>query len=180
MGLSMSAHKDTYALRAAESDRKRTVTPYSFCFEFIVDWILRDFRLGAASNTEGVAFILERGHQNNPEVEQEFHAVRSLHKIEHLLHSIRFVPKESCRAIQLADLLAFYSRRDGVTQYKAREVGSESYTSDTMMKIIIENLPIAASSRPILVPPLDRRSWRETLAWALVKAFCCEASILVS
>jgi hypothetical protein len=141
MGLSMSVAKQQYRTRAEESDRKRTVTPYSFCFEVIVDWILRDYRLGALSNAEGVALILECGHENNPEAEQEFSAVRKLHKIEHLLHSISFVPKESCRAIQLADLLAFYSRRDSAAHYRARENGAESYQIETMIKIITENLP---------------------------------------
>ena len=141
MGLSMSALKGVYEMRAAESGRKRTVTPYSFCFEVIMDWILRDIRIGHLSNTEGVALILECGHDNNAEAEQEFYAVRKLHKIEHLLHSIRVVPKESCRAIQLADLLAFYSRRDGIAMYNARQEGKEVHPVDTMIKIIVENLP---------------------------------------
>jgi hypothetical protein len=141
MGLSMSALKGTYQTRADESDRKRTVTPYTFCFNVLIDWILRDFRTGAVANTEGVAFILECGHENNPEAEKEFGVIRKMHNIEHLLHSISFVPKESCRAIQLADLIAFYSRRDGVAMEKARREGNDSYQMDTMMKIISENLP---------------------------------------
>jgi Protein of unknown function (DUF3800) len=141
MGLSMSALKGQYELRAEERDAKRTVTPYSFCFEVIIDWILRDVRIGRAANTEGVALILECGHKNNPEAEQEFYAVRKLHKIEHLLHSISFVPKENCRAIQLADLIAFYSRRDGNAQYLAKKAGRETYESEMMIKIITENCP---------------------------------------
>jgi hypothetical protein len=113
MGLSMSALKGTYELRAEESSRKRTSRPYTFCFNVIIDWILRDIRVGHAANTEGVAFVLECGHENNPEAEREFHVLRKLHNIEHILHSISFVPNESSRAIQLADLFAFYSRRDG-------------------------------------------------------------------
>jgi hypothetical protein len=93
------------------------------------------------SGKDPVALILERGHDNNAEAEQEFYAVRKLHKIEHLLHSIRFVPKESCRAIQLADLLAFYSRRDGIAMYNARQKGKEAHPVDTMIRIIVENLP---------------------------------------
>lgn len=141
MGVSMSAAKEAYQIRAAESSRKRTATPYSFCFQVIIDWILRDTRLGALSNTEGVALILECGHENNAEAEEQFHAVRKLHGIEHLLHSISFVPKESCRAIQLADLLAFYSRRDGVAMYEARKKGRETHKTDMMVRILTEVLP---------------------------------------
>lgn len=141
MGLSMSALKGTYQTRADESGRKRIVTPYTFCFNVIIDWILRDWRIGGEANAEGVTFILECGHENNPEAEREFAVIRKLHNIEHILHSISFVPKESCRAIQMADLLAFYSRRDGVAIERARREGSASYQMDTMTKVIAENLP---------------------------------------
>jgi hypothetical protein len=159
MGLSMSALKGMYEMRAAESGRKRTVTPYSFCFQVIIDWILRDRRIGALSNTEGVALILECGHENNAEAEEQFHAVRKLHKIEHLLHSISFVPKASCRAIQLADLLAFYSRRDGVSMYEARRKGRETYEIDTMIKIITEVLPHRAFVATDFGPHVEGRPW---------------------
>jgi hypothetical protein len=121
MGLSMSALKGTYELRAEESGKKRTIRPYTFCFNVIIDWILRDVRISHAANTEGVAFIIECGHENNPEAEKEFTALRNLLNIEHILRSISFVSKDSCRAIQLADLLAFYSRRDGLAVYKAKK-----------------------------------------------------------
>jgi hypothetical protein len=102
---------------------------------------LRDIRIGHAANTEGVAFILECGHENNPEAEKEFFAIRKLHKIEHILHSIRFVPKDSCRAIQLADLFAFYSRRDSAAMEKAKTEGRDKYQIETMIRIITEGLP---------------------------------------
>jgi hypothetical protein len=140
MGLSMSALKGTYAVRAAESGRKRTVTPYCFCFNVIVDWILRDIRLGKFSNSEGVAFVIESGHENNDEAEQEFYAVRRLHGIEHLLHSIKFVPKDDCRAIQLADVLAFYSRRDGVAMERAQRE-CRPHVPEDMLKVLVETTP---------------------------------------
>lgn len=146
MGLSMSALKGTYTEHAVHrADRinpRRTVAPYTFCFQVIVDWILRDIRLGRAAHTEGVALFLECGHENNPQAEHEFHYVREHYGLQNTLHSISFVPKASCRAIQMADLIAFYSRRDGVGLLKAKEKGSETYESDTMVKIICENLPL--------------------------------------
>jgi hypothetical protein len=142
MGLSVSAAKDTYRLRAAERGRKRTATPYAFCFNVLVDWIMRDIRIGPVSNTEGVAFVLESGHENNAEVEKEFHAIKQQHPdIAHLLESICFVSKESCRAIQLADLFAFYSRRNDAAMYRARMAGQDSYKIETMIRIVTENLP---------------------------------------
>jgi hypothetical protein len=39
----------------------------------------------------------------------------------------------------LADLLAFYSRRDGLAVYTAKKKGRETYKIDMMVKIITEN-----------------------------------------
>lgn len=141
MGVSMSATKGQYKIRAAESRRKRTSSPYTFCLNVIVDWLLRDIRVGRTANTEGIALVLESGHENNAEAERSFHEIRKIHKIEHLLHSISFIPKESCRAIQLADLLAFYSRREGVETEKARRLKLNPRPMEAMMRIIAENLP---------------------------------------
>jgi hypothetical protein len=141
MGLSMSALKSRYAQRASESDRKRTVTPYTFCFNVIIDWIMRDYRLGGAAKKEGVALIIEIGHENNPEAEQQFYEIRKLHKIDDVLRSISFVPKNDCRAIQLADLFAFYSRRNSAALEKAKREGKEELKVETMLRIITEGLP---------------------------------------
>jgi hypothetical protein len=141
MGMSMSAMKSKYEQRAAESDRKRTVTPYTFCFNVVLDWIMRDIRIGGSASTEGVALILECGHENNPEAEDQFYEIRKLHKIEDILRSISFVPKDNCRAIQLADLLAFYSRRDSNALIRAKMKGDDKYPIEVMMRIIAEGLP---------------------------------------
>jgi hypothetical protein len=159
MGLSMSALKEKYQLRADESGRKRTVTPYTFCFNAIIDWILRDIRIGRAANTEGVALILECGHDNNAEAEQQFYEIRKLHKLEDALHSISFVSKGSCRAIQLADLLAFYSRRDGVALGKAKEGGGDTYPMDIILKVLIEDLPHRSFVATDFGESLDPFAW---------------------
>ena len=119
LGVTMSAVKITYDERAKQSKRKKTNRPYTFCFNVILDWLLRDIRTGR-SVSDGLAFILEAGHENNPEAEQNFHAVRKLHKLEETLRSISFVPKDNCRAVQMADLFAFYSRRDSARCEKAK------------------------------------------------------------
>jgi hypothetical protein len=77
MGMSMSALKGMYKIRALESGRKQSSTPYTFCMNVIVDWILRDIRIGRAANTDGVALILECGHENNAEAEKSFYEIRA-------------------------------------------------------------------------------------------------------
>jgi hypothetical protein len=77
-GMSASAAKAVYAKRATESSRKRTITPYAWCFNLIINWVLTDIRIGRIAHEEGVSFILEMGHQNNVEAEKVFHDVRKL------------------------------------------------------------------------------------------------------
>jgi hypothetical protein len=120
LGVSASAAKDTYKQRAVESSRKRTITPYTWCFNLLIDWVLTDIRIGRLTHSEGLAFILETGHNNNAEAENIFHDVRRRHTdAAATLRSISFVPKGSCRAIQIADLCGFYSRRHGKEMYLA-------------------------------------------------------------
>lgn len=141
MGLSMSTLKSMYKQRAEESTRKRPITPYTFCFNIIIDLIMTDIRIGGAVNSAGVALVLERGHENNNEAEEQFYQIREQHKLHNVLRSISFVPKDACRAIQLADLLAFYSRRDSNALTKAKQKGRSAYEVDFMMKIIASGLP---------------------------------------
>jgi hypothetical protein len=141
MGVSMSALKGTYKDHAnyrAESER-RTVTPYTFCFQVVCDWLLRDVRIARRVHTEGIKFYLEEGHENNGQAEVEFHYVRENFKLEKVLHSIEFVGKTHCRAIQLADLIAYYSRRDGIALLKALEAKVEQ-AIDPMIRILTEKL----------------------------------------
>jgi len=142
VGVSMSALKETYATRAAESDRKRTVTPYTFCFQVINDWILRDIRVGRAANADGVAYIIEAGNEHNSEAEEQFHAVRKLHDLGATLRSICFVGKDSCRAIQMADLIAFYSRRHGEAMERAPLDERADVNAGMMMNLIAGAVPI--------------------------------------
>jgi len=145
MGFSMSAHKDKYeehaVYRADGMPSRRTVTPYVFCFQVVVDWLLRDIRVGRFVHSEGLALILEEGHENNGQAEQEFHIVRKQYGLVNVLLSISFVRKDSCRAIQLADLLALYSRRDGVAYLEAMKAEQDKYESETMLKCLLEIAP---------------------------------------
>jgi hypothetical protein len=87
-------------------------------------------------------FVEQAYWQVNPQAEQEFYWVREHYNLQTVLKSISFVPKDSCRAIQLADLVAFYTRRDGVVLLKAENDNKETYEMDIMLKIILEAVPI--------------------------------------
>ena len=89
-------------------------------------------RVGNKANEEGVAFTLEEGHDHNPEAEWNIGVVTELFDIAEKIKSVSFVAKTSCRAIQAADLLAFYSRRHANELLKAspREQASVWSTRD--------------------------------------------------
>lgn len=138
LGVSMAAEKRPYQEAKSQRGKARTSSPYSFCFNVIVDWILRDVRTGRAAHAEGVAFVVEAGHENNPDAERAFHEVRESFDLQDILRSISFVPKDACRAIQLADLLAFYSRRSNERMLKARKEGLTTAPAEPIDHLLIE------------------------------------------
>ena len=109
LGISVSVDKEIYQARKEESRAKgmEKSSPYYYCFRVISDWLMEQAEICAV----GVSFILEHGHGNNAEVEQGFQNVRQQHKLEGVLRSLSFHAKQDSRAIQLADLYAYYSRR---------------------------------------------------------------------
>ena len=71
-GVSMSAEKGNYKDHAGfRFDTSRsTVAPYTFCFQVIVDWLLRDIRIGKRVHEEGIKFLLEQGHDDNAQAKK--------------------------------------------------------------------------------------------------------------
>jgi hypothetical protein len=102
-----------------------------------------DIRVGKKANEEAVAFILEDGQETNPEAEWNTALVTEMFDITEKIKSVSFVAKTSCRAIQAADLLAFYSRRYANELLKAspQEQARLMVDPGQMLKIIAENLP---------------------------------------
>ena len=109
LGLAFSVDKEIYEARRKES-RAQGVdkrTPYTYCLRVIIDWLLEQAEIRAV----GVSFVLECGHENNTEARLLFQEVRRRHGLEGVLGTISFHAKQDSRAIQLADLFAYYSRR---------------------------------------------------------------------
>jgi hypothetical protein len=139
LGVSFSVRKASYATRAAEALkrglRKRTSTPYTFCLNGILDWLMRDVQVGKMANEEGLALILEEGNEHNEEARISLDAIRKIHGLDQV-KSMSFVPKEACRAIQMADLFAFYTRRHN----RKIEIEGKEPETDPVLKVLVENL----------------------------------------
>jgi hypothetical protein len=163
LGVTMSAAKVEYKAAADRSTRKSTVTPYTFCSNVILDWLLTDIRVGKKANKEGVTFVLEAGHENNPEAEWNIGVVTHMFDLAEKVKSIGFLSKSACRAIQAADLLAFYSRRHANELLRAtsREQAKLLVDPGQMLKIIAENLPHRAFvANGFEKPRADLPYWR--------------------
>jgi hypothetical protein len=87
------------------------MSPLCVCFSGIAMKIVADPGLEPALKKHGVAFLLESGNPHNSGIERFFHDMAKNRAFEGIFRGISFVAKNRCRAIQLADFFAFYSRR---------------------------------------------------------------------
>lgn len=87
------------------------MSPFGVAFAGLILRILTHSRLAAEAKKTGLHFFVETGNRNNGELDQYFNLISKWPVFEGALRSITFIPKDDCRAIQLADLYAFYSRR---------------------------------------------------------------------
>jgi hypothetical protein len=144
LGVGMSALKSTYSEEKKRRGRQLTRSPYAFCVNVIWDWIFNDIRVGEQAHRDGVALVLEMGHQNNPDAKLAFEETRALFAKQITLHSLIFVPKMHSRAIQVSDLLAYYVRRHGVAQERAPADQLPSVRPDPILEIITAAVPVRA------------------------------------
>jgi Protein of unknown function (DUF3800) len=110
-GLSVSVRKQEFEKAKKEQGKWNTMSAIGVCFSTIMTKIVTDPNIAPAVQGQGISFLIETGNRNNSEIEKFFHRMAKMPAFEGCLRSISFIPKTSCRAIQLADFLAFYSRR---------------------------------------------------------------------
>jgi hypothetical protein len=111
-GLSMTIRKADFVKGQRETGKHVNMSPIGVCFSAIMTRILTDAQIAPALKQDGLAFLIESGNKNNPGIEKFFHQMSKEPTFEGCLRSLTFVSKDSCRAIQLADFFAFYSRRE--------------------------------------------------------------------
>src|SRR5215212_10235720 len=86
---------------------------YSACFATIMLNITFVDLLAEIARRDGLSFIVESEHRNNGELEKWFHHHCKAHPYAGIEGAISFAGKANCRALQIADFMAFYSRRFG-------------------------------------------------------------------
>jgi len=88
----------------------KNISAYGMCFNIIVEYI-RNAEQVATLAHHGVSFRVEKGNKNNVDVGQRFEYFAGHEQLVDIIKTMKFVDKEHSAAIQLADFLAFYSRR---------------------------------------------------------------------
>ena len=103
-GLSMT-------MRSSAKKPSENMSLIGTCFSVIMTHILLNRQIGPAIERDGVRFFIEDGNKNNNGIKDFFDDMSPVDTFQGTLKSLVIIKKESCRAIQLADFLAFYSRR---------------------------------------------------------------------
>ncbi|MEO0440791.1 MAG: DUF3800 domain-containing protein [Pseudomonadota bacterium] len=111
LGISHSIKKKGFGDIKKESRLLSQTSPYGAAFNTICGSMVINPLFGGEIQKEGVSFVVEAGHKNNAELGKMFSTLQTAEWTSGILKSIDFAQKGDCRAIQLADLNAFYSRR---------------------------------------------------------------------
>jgi hypothetical protein len=110
-GISFSARKKSFLSRKAETGNAPGTSAYSMCFSAILVRLIDGPEMGKAIQRDGLSIFVESGNKNNDGLNEHFRKFQSHPIYKGALREISFIPKDHCRAIQVADFLAFYTRR---------------------------------------------------------------------
>lgn len=113
-GITMSLPREKYDLMKQTTGRNASTSIYGHSFQEIVNQLRADWLVGPKIKTSGVSFLVEAGNKNNQEIFNWFNGSREKDENKEILRNLSFIGKTDCFAIQLADYLAFFSRRYSV------------------------------------------------------------------
>lgn len=110
-GISFAMRKNAFKRRKQETGRIPSMSAYCACFSALLVKLINGFEFSDEIVRDGMSIFVESGNRNNDELNQFFRECRSHPLFKGALKDISFIPKDECRAIQLADFFAFYSRK---------------------------------------------------------------------
>lgn len=139
-GMSMTIRRAPIVERQRSTGDLPSMSATGICFATIMMRFFQDPLLRAGTYAHGVSFIIEAGNKNEAEIALYFAQMRTQPAFQGKLHSLTFVPKTACRAIQLADYLAFYSRRHMRDQ--DRFSGRIAFPEPPFVSIVRRNCPL--------------------------------------
>ena len=114
IGIAFSVAKAEFVAAKKLHKVMQNESSYGFCFRSIVNLILKDPVMRMNFDTipgADISFILESGATNSGDATRVFDDLKANSPLQGRLKSITFAAKDSTKSLQMADLLAFYSRR---------------------------------------------------------------------
>jgi hypothetical protein len=136
LGVSHSCLKATHAARKADLGLGNNQSPLGFAFAAVLNDVVGDTVLGRDVKFDGIEFILEDGNHNNSGIIKSYTNIKRRHKAD-FLKEIRVVGKRDCIAVQMADLMAFFSRRQAC-QMEAN--GRKPVEFDKYLQIMMQGI----------------------------------------
>lgn len=114
LGVAFSVAKAEFVAAKKLHKVMSSESSYGFCFRSIVSLLCKDpvMRMNFDTIPEAdISFILETGNKNSGDVDRIFAALKVNSPFRGRLKAVTFAAKDSTKSLQMADLLAFYSRR---------------------------------------------------------------------
>jgi len=140
LGLSVTARKKEFAQEKKRTGKVPNTSVYGVCFSAIMFRACFEPQMGEKVRKEGISFLVESGNKNNDELRGFFDQCAKHEKFGPFLKSLTFIPKKSCRAIQVADFFAFYSRR--YMRNHDRFKGTLALPMESYLETIEKHVPI--------------------------------------
>ncbi len=110
-GMAVSTRKNIIKKWKRDNPKNSSMSPYGVCFASIMHGVVHNHTTRDEVRRQKVSFLVERGHNNNGEIEKRYHQWKTDRLYAGFVGGISFVGKNDSRAIQLADFFAFHARR---------------------------------------------------------------------
>lgn len=110
LGVSVATYKDAHRQAKARTGRGQNQSPYGQSFTATQDLLLKDTGIRNRLRAERLSYVIEAGNKNNAGILRSFEAIKKEHNLSQI-DSMTFAKKNSTIALQMADVLSFYTRR---------------------------------------------------------------------
>lgn len=135
-GYSRSILKEDYLQAKRDTKLAQSTSPYGYCFKIILKSMCSNGALWKTMDKEGIHIVIEHGNVWNEGIEVDYKQTIAQHEpLSAAIRSMSFVQKSSCRAIQLADYLAYYAGRDIEIHGRSLAVRDRPYLDIALQRV---------------------------------------------
>ena len=140
LGISEATYKNNFVSGKLETGFSPNQSPYGFSFNLVLNHLLKhhgvrkQFRKGA-----DLSLVIEESTHINDSLVAAYKSLKKKYNLEKL-KSISFADKKSTVAINMADMIAFYSRRHVTAIHNSKTQNSDDVEKDPMLKILMSGI----------------------------------------